>query len=111
MAWMVVYRVDMPNTHLTRKDVAQRVEVCAETFGLVKGMRQDTLTRSHWHWKRGGVSGTLEVTWERDRNALWVSVHENRIGAQGWARKLAPEFARALALALEADDKDVTHRN
>lgn len=34
----------------------------------------------HWHYKRKGMKGTLEITWWPSGNRTWVSLREDRFG-------------------------------
>ena len=49
----------------------------------------------HWHLKRSGRSGTLEVTWWPMRDRLWAAYHDNRIG-DGWVVTTIQELAASL---------------
>ena len=48
----------------------------------------------HWHIQAPPRRGTVEVTFWPERNALWVSVHANRMGE--WAGEAASALAEAL---------------
>lgn len=60
--------------------VEMRVEACAERLGLV--LSRMTLRSypgcTHWHFKRAGVSGTLEATWWPKTGRLWLKIARNR---------------------------------
>ena len=98
---MYVYAVERFAKPLTQKRALEAIQAAASKFGLHKVLEQHKPSRSHWHLKRGTSSGTLEVTWERAENRVRVIVHKNRVGANGWARELAPTFAETLASLLE----------
>lgn len=87
------------------------VRQTAESFALCPVLEQLRPARSHWHWKRAGRSGTLEVTWDDKTNQLLVIVHRNRAGEGKWAEKLAPKFAAQVARNLDGRVKNnhVTH--
>ncbi len=51
---------------------------------------------THWHLRKPGVSGTLEVTWHPTANRLWVAYHDNRIG-DGWVKVAAEEMTKSLS--------------
>ncbi len=104
---MLTYVVANFDAPLTRARVVASVENCAKDFGLHKGIVEEKPTRGiaknamqHWHWKRAKVSGTLEVTWHPRENQIVVSVHQNRVGANEWAKRDAPKFAARLAKEL-----------
>ena len=41
---------------------------------------------THWHLKKQGVKGTLEITWWPKQNRLWLEIRENREAA--WQQKI-----------------------
>ncbi len=94
---MWVYRVSRIDDTMGRDELVRAVELVAKELGLSKVSAEHKEARSHWHWKKAGVTGTLEVTLDRHRRTVQVLVHENRVGADGWAKDYAPLFARALA--------------
>lgn len=96
---------------LTRVQIIKIVARCAGEFELHKVMLEEKAARLHWHWKRAGISGTLEVTWDARENQLVVSVHQNRVGANEWAKHDAPKFAARLADELKGQVQDAPHRN
>jgi hypothetical protein len=55
---------------------------------------------SHWHLKRAGATGTLEVTWWPSRGRMWVSYHSNRVG-DGWVVGAAVELANDIGRRLQ----------
>src|SRR5690242_11873438 len=54
----------------------------------------------HWHMKRPGAWGTLEVTVRPELKKLYVIYHANRIG-NGWVVETAPKMAEMLSRALD----------
>jgi hypothetical protein len=50
----------------------------------------------HWHLRKTGCAGTLEVTYWPGKSRLWVAYHSNRTG-DGWVESMAPEFVRLLS--------------
>ena len=50
----------------------------------------------HWHLRRKGRTGTVEVTWLPSEQRMWVAYHANRLG-DGWVKVTAPELATRLA--------------
>ncbi|HEY3781280.1 MAG TPA: hypothetical protein VGL56_09370 [Fimbriimonadaceae bacterium] len=34
----------------------------------------------HWHLRKPGQKGTLEITWWPEKDKVWVSLRENRMG-------------------------------
>jgi len=108
---MWVYVIEGFRFPFEDKHLVKAVHDAAEYFGLYKTLEQMRPSRSHWHWKREGLNGTLEVTWEDDKHQLLVIVHQNRAGQDNWAKKLAPKFAQELALGLDGKvtNHHVTH--
>lgn len=45
---------------------------------------------THWHLRRGGATGTLEVTWWPRTDEFWVSFHSNR--EADWMRSILDEL-------------------
>lgn len=99
---MLIYAVERFSIPPEPGRVVAAVEACAGQLGLHKFSVQHKPDRTHWHWKRPGTSGTCEVTWKADENLILVSVHQNRVGTNEWAKKTAPKFARQLAQELDA---------
>ncbi|HZQ09383.1 MAG TPA: hypothetical protein VFD70_22585 [Anaerolineae bacterium] len=102
---MLIYRVENCRVPFTQTRVVQAVEQSAIEFGLQKGLEQHLAARSHWHLHTLDESSTLEVTFDVPRKELLVIVHDNRMGAGGWAKKQAPRFARTLANQFEGKVK------
>lgn len=73
-------------------DPAAWVRQLAERHGLV--VLESTLTKFpgsvHWHLRRAGQIGTLEVTWWPRTDELWASVHSNR--RADWMEPILAEF-------------------
>ena len=59
---MWVYVVDGFHPALEYRHAVRVVEQTAESLNLYKEREEHQLERSHWHWKREGMTGTLEVT-------------------------------------------------
>jgi len=63
------------------RKVEAKVERCCGDLGLVQAMK-DTLAKYpgciHWHYKKKGVSGTLEVTLWPYKRQLWLTIQEGR---------------------------------
>lgn len=97
--------VDVPLTRLVGTCDAQRAveQVCTES-GLVIGLR-GALARDpgsfHWHLKRAGETGTLEVSFAPTMNRLWLKVHARREAT--WTIVAMNELATRLAQLLQTD--------
>ena len=79
-------------------DPGQAVQAVADQLGLdiaIDGTLKSFPGCRHWHLRKPGTTGTLEVTSWPERKRLWVTYHANRVG-DGWVEILAPEFARLL---------------
>ena len=78
-------------------NVAQ-VEAAVGRVGLVVSMK-GTLAKfpgcTHWHLKRGGERGVLEVTLWPAEKRLWLSVQDGRKGA--WIDEAVERLARVLS--------------
>ena len=99
---MVEFEVEVPGEPLEPASFANAVLRAVATLDLSVSL-ETTVARSpgslHWHIKKFGRTGTVEVTAMPRPLRLWVSYHSNRIG-DGWvqdvARQLAEEIARNL---------------
>lgn len=103
---MWVYIVDGLHPALEHRTVVRAVEHTAAYLELYKALEALKLETSHWHWKREGMTGTLEVTLDERKNHILVIVHKNRAGTDEWAKKILPRFAKELALALNAKARE-----
>jgi hypothetical protein len=54
----------------------------------------------HWHLRKRGRSGTLEVTYWPAKKRLWVTYHSNRVG-DGWVEGAAPVVAQMLCASAQ----------
>jgi hypothetical protein len=80
------------------QDVGAAVSSVAEHLGLTiasDGRLKSYPGSRHWHLKKPGKSGTLEITFWPAKERFWVTYHSNRIG-DGWVEELAPIFAEYL---------------
>ncbi len=55
---------------------------------------------THWHFKHGQASGTLELTWWPARKRLWFKVASNRHAT--WIESKLPVLKTKLETALSA---------
>jgi hypothetical protein len=77
------------------------VETCCREAGLtlrLKGTLAQYPGCIHWHWRREGEPGTLEVTLSPREKRLWLSIHANRAGA--WAHAAAAAVQSSLRARL-----------
>lgn len=78
-------------------NVEAQVEHCCSELGLIRALK-DTLAKYpgciHWHYKKKGVSGTLEVTLWPSKRQLWLTVQEGR--RADWIEEELPEVRRRL---------------
>jgi hypothetical protein len=75
--------------------VPDQVEELCIAEGMIPAMRGTLATYpgcTHWHFKRSGQPGTLEVTWWPKSRRLWFKVAEGRDGP--WIK---PAIARIKA--------------
>ena len=66
--------------------------VCASnelTYSL-KGTLVSFPGSVHWHFKRGGQKGTLEMTWWESEHRLWFKVANGRTGE--WMLESIPQL-------------------
>ena len=103
---MQIYEVEHDDGLGRQQTIALMQETAAQ-FDFVNTLEQHKPTRSHWHWQRRGKSGTLEVTFDVAKHQLFMIVHDNRADADGWAKKYAARFARALANSLKGKAKKI----
>jgi hypothetical protein len=82
-------------------DAGEAVLAAAESLGLVIGS-DGSLSKypgsRHWHLKKPGATGTLEITHWPAENRLWVTYHANRTG-DGWVEEAAAQLAAKLSEA------------
>jgi hypothetical protein len=84
-------------TGVNLSEVEAQVEQCCSGLGLMRAMK-DTLGKYpgciHWHYKKKGVSGTLEVTLWPSKRQLWLTVQEGRRAE--WIEEELPKVKRCL---------------
>ena len=77
--------------------VSRVVEQAAAAAGLTPALK-GTLARYpgcvHWHFRKRGTSGTLEITWWPRGRRLWIKVAGNRRGA--WMDTVIPRLQRSI---------------
>jgi hypothetical protein len=59
----------------------ERIERCATAEGLDAGERMTLRTfpgSIHWHIRRPGIRGVLELTYWPEQRRMWFAVHSNR---------------------------------
>ena len=97
--------IELPGT-LDGGRVEATVEAVCATANLSATMKT-TLKKFpgcvHWHFKKPGETGILEVTWwPRDNGTrpprLWLSVHGNRTA--DWIDHIQPRIKKALEVSL-----------
>ncbi len=79
--------------------IEKLIEECAAASGLTTRLKTSLASYSgsiHWHFRRSGELGTLEVTFWPERRRCWLSVHTGRNA--GWVC----DGRAALALAIHA---------
>lgn len=93
-------QVDVPLNHELKLELAANaVAAAAEAMGMLVSAESSLAKHRnslHWHLKRQGCSGTLEVTLTEAPRRLWASYHSDRLGG-GWVQEAAPQLAAALA--------------
>lgn len=88
--------IDMP-------EAGDVVRACRRIEQVMAGHNLDLASRGtlkkhpgciHWHWRRAGEPGTLEITlWPR-KGRVWLKVHPRRWVP--WMDELIPRLRRAL---------------
>ena len=90
----------LPGTDLDGAE--ERIEACIarETLRMtLKGTLASYPGCVHWHLKRGGLRGTLEVTLWPSGRRLWLSIQSGRRGE--WIDEAAARLRQALENALQ----------
>ena len=86
----------------SRRDLTSTIEGAAKTLGLLT-TQVTTLSEYpgsvHWHFKKGKVRGTLEMTWWERKNRLWFKVAVGRTGA--WVEETAARLRKQIERALQ----------
>ncbi len=75
-----------------------QVERAAEALGLtvtMKGTLKSYPGSIHWHFKRGGAKGVLEITVWPKQSRAWIAVQDGRKAE--WIEEVLPEFVRQLS--------------
>jgi hypothetical protein len=89
-------------------DVEQIVENGCTGCGLrmtLKGTLAQYPGSIHWHWKKGGQPGVLELTAWPGKRRLWFTVHENRRGA--WIEAAVAQLKSQLEASLQREGANV----
>ena len=85
-------KVEVPSgADLTRAD--RMVERQCRRIGLMESAKTSLKAcpgSVHWHFKKEGLRGTLEVTYWPARRSILISVHQNRKGE--WTSRAAKEL-------------------
>ncbi len=81
----------------------QIIEQCCKAEGLLVNLKGSLAKYPgciHWHFKRGGQRGTLEITLWASRRRIWFSIHTGRTGAwiEETVTRLKQDLERALAV-------------
>ena len=77
--------------------IEQQVGAAAETLGLRISVTTTLRTYPgslHWHLKRPGLAGVLEITVLPAKAEGWISIHANRQGE--WIEPLIPQVMHLL---------------
>lgn len=85
---------------LAAADVPARVEEACAAEALIMAMRGTLATYpgcDHWHYKKPGEKGTLEITHWGKTNRLWFKVTNDREGP--WIGPAMQRLKRALEAA------------
>jgi hypothetical protein len=87
--------VEVPNGLTEPVDIADAVRWSIGQLNLTISIER-SVARSpdsrHWHIKKFGRTGTVEVTMIPNLERLWVCYHDNRVG-DGWVQDVAPQLA------------------
>lgn len=79
------------------------IERIAQTFGLIEAMKSPLASfpgSIHWHYKKKGESGTLELTLWPAEKKIWAQVQEGR--KADWIFGELPRLRRAIEAALRS---------
>jgi hypothetical protein len=84
------------------RSIARAIESAAKSHDLqiaLKGTLQTCRGCTHWHFKNGRNSGTLEATmWPKEKR-VWLSVQSGRRAV--WIERDLPAIVKQLQAALE----------
>ena len=79
---MIEVDLQIPDSLETEAVIRIVEQVCASNY--LTCSRKGTLVSYpgsiHWHFKRNGDKGTLEITWWEVKNRLWFKVAKGRTG-------------------------------
>jgi len=81
----------------------QIIEQCCKAEGLSASLKVSLAKYPgcvHWHFKRDGQRGTLEITLWASRRRIWFSIHTGRTSAwiEETVTRLKQDLERALAV-------------
>ena len=94
---MIEYEIEVSNRP-EDNTVTAAVEYVCEAEGLVIQMKSSLKKfpgSTHWHFRRPGARGILELTWwpsetKRGTDRMWLSIHGNRKAE--WMSELLPRM-------------------
>lgn len=92
----------------TDRDVVRAVDVACREAGLTlvsKGSLAKYAGCTHWHYKLGAESGTLEITYWPKGSRAWFALRANRYAA--WMDALVPQLKLDIERWLIANPKKV----
>lgn len=97
---MLETEVEVPAA-TTMSDLASTIEECSVELGLQVSMKASLKSypeSTHWHLRRTGQRGTLEVTLWPPKRRLWLSIQSGR--AAEWTAPAAAELRLAIEVRL-----------
>jgi hypothetical protein len=71
-------------------DTVERVCLAHHLNCTLKGTLVRYQGSVHWHFKKGKLKGTLEITWWESKNRLWFKVADRRTGQ--WIEENMPQI-------------------
>lgn len=89
---MFTFDIDL-NQCSAQTEIEDAVESTCRALGLIQMIKTDLSKypgSTHWHYKLGSRSGTLEVTYWPQEQRAWLSIHHNRHA--DWMDGLIPQL-------------------
>jgi len=100
---MEIFDIDVPET-VVWAAVPHAVEATCAEIGLQLSMKTSLKGHTgsaHWHYKRAGQTGTLEITASEFDSRIWLKVHPRRRG--NWVPDAVAHLLRTISERLRGE--------